>query len=189
MQFKHFLATGTLALGLPLFFATLAHAAPIDAKQSQIKATFKQFNVPVAGEFRKFSGDVDFNAAKPELTKASVTVQTDSYDLGDPLYNKEVAKPDWFDSKKHPNSSLTITSVKPAAGGAYTAVGELTLRGVKKSLQFPVKISSKGNTNVFTGQARVKRLDFGVGADGDWGDETLVANEVVIDFKLTTVAK
>lgn len=178
-----------LSLAAGLAFAVGANAAPIDVKQSQIKATFKQFNVPVAGEFRKFGGDIEFNAAKPELTKASVAVQTDSYDLGDPLYNKEVAKPDWFDSKKYPNASLTISSVKPAAAGTFQATGELTLRGVKKALQFPVKIASKGGVNVFTGQAKVKRLDFGVGADGDWGDESLVANEVVIDFKLTTVAK
>ena len=172
-----------------LVWVGTAQAGPLDAKSSSIKATFSQFNVPVTGEFKQFAGDVSFDPAKPEATKASLTVQTASYDLGDAQYNKEVAGKDWFDSKKHPSSSLTITSVKPAPGGSYTAVGELNLRGVKKSLQFPVKISSKGSTNTFTGQARVKRLDFGVGADGDWGDETLVANEVVIDFRLTTVGK
>lgn len=163
-----------------------ALAAPIDAKQSQIKATFKQMNVPVSGEFRTISGDVQFDPAKPEAAKAHVVVKTASFDLGEPNYNKEVAKPEWFDAQKYPEAVFTVTSVKPAAGGAFQGSGELTLRGIKKPIQFPVKVVNQGGKQVFTGQAKLKRLDFKVGASGDWADTSLVADEVVIDFKLVS---
>ena len=82
----------TVAAGLALSVFTLpVLAAPIDAAQSEVKATFKQFNVPVSGNFKKFSGDVQFDPAKPADTKAILNVDTASYDLGDPEYNKEVA--------------------------------------------------------------------------------------------------
>jgi polyisoprenoid-binding protein YceI len=184
------LSLKAVCLGLMLSsVGVLAQATPIDAQQSQIKATFKQMNVPVSGQFKTLSGDIQFDAKKPEAAKASVVVKTASFDLGDVNYNKEVAKPDWFDSQKYPDAVFTVTSIKPAAGGTFQGAGELTLRGIKKPLQFPVKVSSQGGKQVFTGQAKLKRLDFKVGASGDWGDTSLVADEVLIDFKLVSPEK
>ncbi|HEX4844364.1 MAG TPA: YceI family protein [Limnobacter sp.] len=163
-------------------------AAPLDVKNSKVSATFKQFNVPVSADFKQLEGDITFDPAKPELAKATVAVNTASFDLGDPMYNKEVAGKDWFDAKAHPKATFTVTGVKPAGKG-YQATGELTIRGIKKPVQFPVSIQSAGGVNTFTGKTTIKRLDYKVGADGEWADTTLVANEVVIDFKLVAPAK
>ena len=168
--------------------ATPALAAPIDAAQSEVKATFKQFNVPVTGNFKKFTGDVQFNPAKPVETKATLSVDTASYDLGDAEYNKEVAGKDWFDSKNHPKATFVITGVT-GTGSNLQATGDLTIRGIKKPLKFPVRIQTAGGKHTVTGKTQVKRLDYKVGADGEWGDTSLVADEVVIDFKLVMPAK
>lgn len=174
----------SMVAGLALsIFTTSTLAAPIDAAQSEVTATFKQFNVPVSGNFRKLSGDVQYNPAMPSGTKATLSVETASYDLGDPDYNKEVAGKDWFDSKNHPKATFVITGVG-GSGNNLQATGDLTLRGIKKSLKFPVKIQTVGGKHTFTGKTQIKRLDFKVGADGEWGDTSLVADEVVIDFKL-----
>lgn len=166
-------------------------AAPIDVKSSAVKATFTQFNVPVSGDFKQFSGDIQFDPAKPDATKAQLNVLTSSYDLGDAQYNKEVAGKDWFDSKNHPNGVFKLTSVKPSAGAsaggalsAFTATGELTLRGKTKALQFPVKLTSGPKAHVFTGDVTIKRLEFGIG-QGDWADTALVADNVKIEFKMS----
>ncbi|HEX4918089.1 MAG TPA: YceI family protein [Limnobacter sp.] len=166
----------------------VAQAAPLDVKNSKVSATFKQFNVPVSADFKQFEGDITFDPAKPESAKATVTVNTASFDLGDPMYNKEVAGKDWFDAKAHPKATFTVTGVKPAGRG-YQATGELTIRGIKKPVQFPVAIQTTGGVHTFTGTTTIKRLDYKVGADGEWADTTLVANEVVIDFKLVAPAK
>lgn len=158
-------------------------AAPIDVKSSSVKATFSQFNVPVSGDFKQFSGDVQFDPAKPEATKAQLNVVTSSYDLGDAQYNKEVAGKDWFDSKNHPTGTFKLSSVKPVAGG-FNATGELTLRGKTKVLQFPVKLTSGPKAHVFTGDVSIKRLEFGIG-QGDWADTALVADNVKIEFKMS----
>ena len=165
-------------------FAANANCAPVDPAKSYIKATFKQFNVPVSGAFGKFEGDVKFDPKQPAAATAVLNVQTSSFDLGDAAYNKEVAGPDWFDSKKYPTAVFKMISVKPA-GAAFVAQGEITIRGISKTVQFPVSIvQSNPQSRVFTGKAQVKRLEFGVG-QGDWGDTALVADEVVIDFKMT----
>jgi polyisoprenoid-binding protein YceI len=179
----------TLAASLALSVLSLpVLAAPIDASLSEVKATFKQFNVPVSGNFRKFAGDVQFDPAKPADTKATLSVDTASYDLGDPEYNKEVAGKDWFDSKNHPSATFVLTGVT-TSGSNLQATGNLTLRGIKKTLKFPVKIQTAGGKHTFTGKTQIKRLEYRVGADGEWGDTSLVADEVMIDFKLVLPAK
>lgn len=183
---KHFIH-GALCLALAGLMVT-ANAAPLDVANSELKATFKQFNVPVSGNFRKFSGDVQFDPAKVADTRASLSVETASYDLGDPAYNKEVAGKDWFDSKNHPKAGFTMTGVT-GSGNNLQATGDLTLRGIRKPVKFPVKIQTAAGKHVFTGKAQIKRLDFKVGADGEWGDTSLVADEVVIDFKLVVPAR
>lgn len=177
-------ATGLLFAGL----VSQALATPIDVAQSEVKATFKQFNVPVTGNFRKFTGDVQFNPAKIAETKATLSVDTASYDLGDAEYNKEVAGKDWFDSKNHPKATFVITGVT-GSGNNLQATGDLTIRGIKKPLKFPVKIQTAGGKHTVSGKTQIKRLDYKVGADGEWGDTSLVADEVVIDFKLVMPAQ
>lgn len=157
-------------------------AAPIDASKSKLEATFTQFNVPVTGEFRKFSGDVSFDPAKPEATTAKLTVDTSSYDLGDPMYNDEVAGKDWFDHKNHPEAVFELQSVTPE-GNKYQAKGQLTLRGVTKPVQFPAELVKSDKAFSFKGTAEIKRLDYGIG-QGDWSDTALVEDPVQIKFNL-----
>lgn len=187
-RFDFFARSAALTLSLFAGLTTQAVATPIDAAQSEVKATFKQFNVPVTGNFKKFAGDVQFNPAKPADTKATLSVDAASYDLGDADYNKEVAGKDWFDSKNHPKATFVITGVT-GTGNNLQATGDLTIRGIKKPLKFPVNIQSAGGKNTLTGKTQIKRLDYKVGADGEWGDTSLVADEVVIDFKLVMPAK
>lgn len=157
-------------------------AATIDVQQSYLKATFTQFNVPVTGEFKKFSGQVQFDPDRADQTTASLSVVTSSYDLGDEMYNQEVAGKDWFDSKNHPTALFELKKVQAVSAG-YEASGELTLRGVTHPIQFPAVLEKVNNSYVFTGRAEIKRLDYGVG-QGDWSDTALVNDEVQIDFKL-----
>ncbi len=189
-QIKRFIQpVSRVVLGaLLLCFAVPSMAVSIETKNSEVKATFKQFNVPVSGLFRKFSGDIQFDPANPTKTQATLSVETASYDLGDPLYNKEVAGKDWFDSKNYPRATFVITAVT-GLGNMLQAAGNLTIRGVKKPLKFPVKIQTGGGKHILTGKTQIMRLDYLVGADGDWGDAALVANEVVIDFKLVIPAR
>jgi polyisoprenoid-binding protein YceI len=66
--------------------------AKLDNAKSNVAIVFKQMNVPVDAKFKKFSANIDYNAAKPETSKASVEIELASFDLGDPEYNKEVLK-------------------------------------------------------------------------------------------------
>ena len=67
----------------------IAHAQ-VDTSKSTVTATSKQMNVPVDGTFKKFTAQIIFDQARPEVGSAQLTIDTASYDLGDESYNQQV---------------------------------------------------------------------------------------------------
>ena len=94
-------------------------AAPLktDIAASGVSAVFKQMNVPVEAPFRTFAAQIDYDAAKPATAKAIVEITTASFDIGDAMYNKEVAKKEWFNSAQFPKATFVSTSIAPAGAG------------------------------------------------------------------------
>ena len=169
-------------LGIALTLSGLAYAAlRIDLSKSTVTATFKQLNVPVTAKFRKFNASIDYNATKPETSKASVDIDIASFDLGDPEYNTEVMKKEWFDAARFARASFVSVSMKATADGKLQATGKLTIKGKTSDVSFPVTIKKEGSNVIFDGALPIKRLSYNIG-EGDWKDTDTVADEVVIRF-------
>jgi len=168
------------------FASALAGAAVLktDPAKSSVTATFKQMGVPVEAKFKQFSAQIDYDAAKPAASKASVEIATASFDLGDAEYNKEVAKKEWFNTAQFPKASFVSSSIAPAGAGKLTVSGKLTIKGRSADVSFPLSVKSEGGRQVFEGQLPIKRLAFNIG-EGEWKDTSMVADEVVIKFRVT----
>lgn len=174
----------TTVLGVSIALTGIAFASmKIDPAKSSVSAVFKQMNVPVEAKFKRFSAVVDFNAAKPETSKASVDLDVASIDLGDPEYNKEVTKKDWFNAAQFPKASFVSSSIKPAAGGKLDVAGKLTIKGKTADVSFPMVHKKEGTVDIFEGALPIKRLAFNIG-EGEWKDTGMVADEVVIKFRV-----
>ncbi|MET3106093.1 polyisoprenoid-binding protein YceI [Oxalobacteraceae bacterium GrIS 2.11] len=172
----------TLLLALTVTVLGYAYAASVlDAKKSTVTITAKQMNVPMNAKFTKVSGTVDYNPATPDATKASVDIDIASFDLGDPEYNKEVLKKNWFNAPQFPKASFVSTAMKGGANGMMSATGNLTIKGKTLPVTFPVKITKDGTGTTFDGSVPIKRLAFNIG-EGEWADTGTVADEVVIKF-------
>jgi polyisoprenoid-binding protein YceI len=48
---------------------------------------------------------------------------------------------------------------------------------------FPINVKAEGGKQVFEGQLPIKRLAFNIG-EGEWKDTSMVADEVVIKFRI-----
>ncbi|MEB0033257.1 YceI family protein, partial [Undibacterium sp. RTI2.1] len=79
----------TASLLLAASLPALAAIAKLDNAKSKVTIVFKQMNVPVDAQFKKFSAAIDYNTAKPEASTATVDIDVASFDLGDPQYNAE----------------------------------------------------------------------------------------------------
>ena len=163
--------------------AVPALAAPLkpDLAKSSVTIVFKQMNVPVEAKFKQFNAVIDFNSAQPEAAKASVEIAIPSFDLGDPEYNKEVLKKEWFNAAQFPKANFVSTSMKSAANGSLTTTGKLTIKGKSIEVSFPVTVKKDGNKQIFDGVLPIKRLAFNIG-EGEWQDTSMVADEVAIKF-------
>jgi polyisoprenoid-binding protein YceI len=168
-----------------LFAATLAYAAPLktDTAHSTVSAVFKQMNVPVESKFKSFNAQIDYDAARPDASKARLDIDTASLDIGDPEYNREIAKKEWFNSAKFPKASFVSTAIKAAAPGKLTVTGKLTIKGKTADVSFPLIVKPEGGKQVFEGQLPIRRLAFDIG-EGEWKDTSMVADEVVIKFRV-----
>lgn len=178
---KTIVAIVTLAIAVP----ALAAIAKLDTAKSSVGIVFKQMNVPIDAKFKKFTAAIDYNSAKPEASKASVDIDVSSFDLGDPEYNKEVLKKEWFNAAQFPKATFTSTSMKAGASGKLDVTGNLTIKGKTSLISFPLSVKKEGNNQLFEGSLPIKRLAFNIG-EGEWKDTGMVADEVVIKFHVIT---
>ncbi|MES2048103.1 MAG: YceI family protein [Pseudomonadota bacterium] len=171
----------TVALAIP----ALAAICKLDTSKSTVGIVFKQMNVPVDARFTKFGANIDYDSAKPEASKATVEIDVTSFDLGDPEYNKEVLKKEWFNAAQFPKANFVSTSMKAGANGKLDVTGNLSIKGKTIVTSFPLSIKKEGSNQVFDGVLPIKRLAFSIG-EGEWKDTSMVADEVVIKFHVVT---
>lgn len=173
---------GAAALGLLL--PGIADAVlKTDPASSSVSATFKQLNVPVEAKFKSFNARIDYDSGKAAAAKATVEIDVPSFDLGDPDYNKEVLKKEWFNAAQFPKASFVSTTIAPVPGpaGRLTVSGKLTIKGKTTDVSFPLTVKQDGGRQVFDGVLPIKRLTYGIG-EGEWKDTSVVADEVLIKF-------
>jgi polyisoprenoid-binding protein YceI len=168
-----------------LGIALAASAAPLktDVAHSRVSAVFKQMDVPVESNFKRFNALIDYDAAHPEKASARVDIDTASFDMGQADYNKEIAKKEWFNSAQFPKASFVSSSIKPAGAGKLNVTGKLTIKGKTQEVSFPLSVKLDAGKQVFEGQLPIKRLAFNIG-EGEWQDTSMVADEVVIKFRV-----
>jgi polyisoprenoid-binding protein YceI len=180
----------SLAITMATAIAALA-AAPLPAlaeqkllpAQSEISFTSKQMGVPVDGKFRKFDAQVVFEPKKPEAAKISFTVDLASATLGSAETDAELAKPDWFSIKLFPQATFQSSSVKATGPGKVEVTGKLAIKSISHDVVVPVTLLQAGGQTTASGSFAIKRLDFKIG-DGDWKDTSMVADAVLVKFKL-----
>ena len=166
-----------------------AGAQGVVADKSEIKFVSKQMGVNVEGRFRRWNANIVFLPNAPAKSRAEFDIDLSSVDLASDDSEAEIKKPEWFDAKKFPAARFSSTSVKAVGGDKYEVAGKLSLRGVTRDCLVPitVKKDSAGNS-VAEGTFTVKRLDYNIGAVGLWADPDTVANDVLVQVRITLAA-
>jgi polyisoprenoid-binding protein YceI len=90
----------------------------------------------VKGTFDTFEGTIDLDPADP--TKSSVTFSIDvaSINTKNEKRDTHLRTGDFFDVEHHPQITFKSKRIEKREGG-YTAVGDLTIRGVTKEVALP----------------------------------------------------
>jgi len=164
-----------LTLGSALFAGqALAADYAIDKPGQHAFINFKISHLGYSwlyGTFKDFDGSFSFDAAKPEASKVSVTINTASVDSNHAERDKHLRGADFLNVGKHPTATFESTSVKSTGEGTADITGNLTLNGVTKPVVIQAKLLGEGKDPWggyragFEGSTTLKLKDFDIQKD------------------------
>ena len=150
----------------------------VNAAAAQIKINVKGPFGNVDGKLGGLKATILFD--KDHLSASSIRASTDpkSISTGIKLRNKDLQKEKYFNSAKYPSLSFQSDQIQKSGTG-YKAIGNLTIKGVRKQVEIPFNFSEEGNAGVFNGHFSIQRQDYGIGKKGG-----SIGSTVSIDLKV-----
>lgn len=121
------------------------------------------------GRFDRSSGTLNYDAAEPEKSALTFTIDMTSIDTPSAALNRELAGPSVFDSEKFPTATFTATSITRTGPTTGKITGNLTLHNITKPVTLEVTFHggamnpmSNAYSMGFSATGTIKRTDFGI---------------------------
>ena len=122
----------------------------------------------VKGTFSGLSGVLKLDEADYTQSTVEVSIPADSVSTVDDNLDAHLKNADFFDVEKFPRLTFRSTSIRFTGGRDYAVTGDLTIRGVTKSVTLSVSDVSApskdpwGNQRIgLAASAKINRKDFG----------------------------
>lgn len=148
----------------------------------------------VRGAFNDVSGTAQLDAEDMSRSKVSVVLSVDSVDTRSPQRDAHLRSADFFDAQQHPTIEFDSTAVDEVDENQFIVTGELTIRGVTRTISVPLELLGV-DTDPFgqlraglEGSRRIDRKDWGVSWNTplDSGG-VLVSDKITLEFELSLV--
>jgi len=140
----------------------------IDPMHSEIGFSARHLMVSkVRGKFTRFGGEIE-TGERPEDSRVTATIDLDSVDTGAPDRDEHLRSADFFEVATHPTMTYRSTGVRVDRDDGYALEGELTLKGVTRSVSLQLEVGGFGPDPFggvragFTASGEIRRSDFGV---------------------------
>ncbi len=170
-----------------LFFAGLALCIagfsqtyiPVD-NAAAVKFSIKNLGVSTTGNFKGLKGSIEFNAINPAASSFTVSVDAATINTGINARDNHLKKEEYFDVNKYPSITFASTKIeKSATQGAFIINGNISIKGVSKSISFPFTAVEQNGGFLFSGSFKLNRRDFKVGGNSiTLSDNLIVSLEV-----------
>jgi polyisoprenoid-binding protein YceI len=174
--------------------STLTGTYTLDVSHSTLGFVARHAMVTkVRGAFNEFEGTATLDGENPSNSSAKITIQAKSIDTRNDQRDDHLRSNDFFAMDEFPEITFVSTGVS-ADGDTYNLTGDLTVKGVTKSLTIPFEFegASKdpfGNDRVgFSGSLVINRKDFGVSFNAPL--ETgglLVSDKITLEFDISAI--
>ncbi|MEZ4900914.1 MAG: YceI family protein [Spirosomataceae bacterium] len=156
----------------------------IDPTHSEVQFKVKHLVIStVTGSFKTFEGTLETEGDDFADAAIQFSAAIDSIDTNMPQRDAHLKSADFFDAENFPQLTFVSTSFTQKDEDTYTLVGDLTMRGVTKSVVLTAVYGGQmvdfyGNTKVgFEITGKVNRKDFGL----NWSAVTEAGGVVVSD--------
>ncbi len=158
----------------------------IDPMHSEVQFKVKHLVIStVSGFFKSFEGTLETSNEDFEDSDISFALNIDSIDTNQSQRDEHLKSADFFDAAKHPQITFKSTSFKKTGDDEFALVGDLTIKGVTKSVKMAAEYG--GSTNDFYGNTKagfevtgkINRKDFGLTWDGVTEAGSIVVGEEI----------
>ena len=129
--------------------------------QSSITFMVTNLGVEVSGRFRAFSGEVNFQPDRPEVSSFQLTIPVNSINSRNKMRDEHLQEEEFFDATNHPAITFTSRNVTQT-DGQWTVTGTLVMKGISQDITIPFPYESASLSGEFT----LNRQDFQIGGDG-----------------------
>jgi polyisoprenoid-binding protein YceI len=144
----------------------------------------------VRGRFTDVSGTFTV-ADKPEDSTLEAVAQAASIHTGQEQRDDHLRTNDFLDVPNYPTVTLKSTGLRRVDDTHWVMTGDLTIRGVTKSVDFDLEFLGEGasmqegkSVVAFSARAEIDRRDFGVSFNHSLLDgSVVVGNKVVIEIE------
>jgi polyisoprenoid-binding protein YceI len=122
----------------------------------------------VRGSFEEFEGTIRMDEGDLSTLQASATVKTASVDTHEEKRDQHLRSEDFFHVEEYPTMTFESTDVRSVDGDQFTLVGNLTIRGVTKKVEFDAEFLGSGKDPwgnlklAFEAATKINRKDFGL---------------------------
>jgi polyisoprenoid-binding protein YceI len=171
-------------LWLPLAAAAQPATYKVDPVHSGVSFTIRHFVSEVEGRFKEYAGTIKYDAQHTADSSVQFTVQAASIDTGNDSRDKDLRSDNYFGVEKFPTLSFVSTKVTPKGGDTFDVTGNLTIKGVTKTITIPATFLGEMKTKMgeragFRSAFTIKRSDYGVsGGAGIVGDDVNITIRV-----------
>jgi polyisoprenoid-binding protein YceI len=123
------------------------------------------------GRFNEFQGSFTYDEDDPGASQVEVTIKTASLDSNHAERDKHLRDEDFLDVSKFPEATFRSTAYEETGTDTATLIGDLSLRGVTKSVTIAVSKIGEGPDpwggfrRGFEGTTSIKLADFGIEKD------------------------
>lgn len=156
---------------------------PIDA-QSKVHFVIKNFGINTGGDFSGLKGIIHFFPDSLAGCTFDVSVAASTIDTDNGMRDKNLVGDEYFDAAKYPVIQLVstkITKTNKTDSGFYYFTGNLTIKGVTKTINFPFHAKKINDNYLFTGNFDIDRTVFGVGEKS-----MVLSNKVTVSLSVAS---
>jgi polyisoprenoid-binding protein YceI len=171
-------------LAVPAAAQAPAPAWTVDKAKSSLAFRATASGQAFQGRFTNWDARIAFDPKNLAGSRATVTVQVASASTGDKERDELLPEGAFFAAARHPTATFTTRSITSSGGSRYVAVGDLTLKGVKRPVTLPFTLAINGDTARMNGMLVLDRTAFGVGT-GQWASNETVSTKVTVAVDLT----
>ena len=166
----------------------------IDPVHSEVGFAVRHMMVAkVRGRFTKFEGTI-VTAGDPLKSSVTATIDTASIETGNEQRDDHIRSGDFLEIEKYPTMTYRSTGVRQD-GDDYVLDGELTLKGVTRSVPLKLEINGfapdpmgVGDRRAgFTASGEIDRTDFGVNFNGAIPGGVAVSEKVQLLLEVEAV--